>query len=87
MTTDDIFQPERVFTTTQLAEALQISNNQVTTLAQRDKWPHMKVGNRLRFTESHVREIYEQSKAPAAEAPEPRRNVGSRSRQSRIPRS
>ncbi|MDR6439104.1 hypothetical protein J2790_004279 [Paenarthrobacter nicotinovorans] len=83
MNIDDTFQPERVFTTTQLAEALQISNNQVTTLAQRDNWPHMKVGNRLRFTETHVKEIYELLKAPETRPTEPRRKVGSRSRQSR----
>lgn len=87
MTTNEVFQPEQVFTVTQVADWLQISNNQVTALAKRDGWPHMKVGNRLRFTVSQLKEVGELLNVPAPAPTEPRRKVGDRSRQSRIPRS
>ncbi|GGJ20360.1 helix-turn-helix domain-containing protein [Paenarthrobacter histidinolovorans] len=84
MTTNDVFQPEQVFTVTEVAEWLQISNNQVTLLAKREGWPHMKVGNRLRFTSSQLKDIAELLNAPAPVPVEPRRKIGSRSRQRRI---
>lgn len=84
MTTDDTFQPEQVYTVTDVAEWLQISNNQVTTLAKRDGWPHMKVGNRLRFWSSQLKEVAEMLNAPAHAPTEPHRKIGSRSRQRRI---
>ncbi|WP_416430047.1 helix-turn-helix domain-containing protein [Paenarthrobacter nicotinovorans] len=84
MTTNDVFQPEQVYTVTEVAEWLQISNNQVTTLAKRDGWPHMKVGNRLRFTSTQLKEVAEMLNAPSPAPSEPRRKIGSRSRQSRI---
>jgi len=84
MTTNEVFQPDQVYTVTEVAEWLQISNNQVTTLAKRDAWPHMKVGNRLRFTSSQLKEVAEMLNAPAPVPTEPRRKIGSRSRQRRI---
>ncbi|KUM36043.1 helix-turn-helix domain-containing protein [Arthrobacter sp. EpRS71] len=83
--TDDILQPDQVYTVTEVAEWLQISNNQVTLLAKRNGWPHMKVGNRLRFTSTQLREVAELLNAPTPMPAEPRRKIG-QARQSRIPR-
>ncbi|YCK81238.1 helix-turn-helix domain-containing protein [Arthrobacter sp. D3-18] len=86
MTTAEALQPEQVYTTTEISELLKISKNQVTALTKRDNWPHLMVGNRLRFTSSHVQAIYALLNSPEPAPSEPRRKVGSLSRQSRIPR-
>lgn len=70
---------ERVYTVTQVAEWLQCSNNQVTTLATKEDWPRLRVGNRIRFTQTHLTEILARLQtAPTTE--QPRTKIGSRSR-------
>lgn len=83
MTTNGALQPEQAYTVTEVAEWLQISN-QVTTLAKRDGRPHMKVVNRLRFSLSQLKEVAEMLNAPALAPTQPRRKIGSRTRQRRI---
>jgi excisionase family DNA binding protein len=70
---------EPVYTVTQVAEWLQCSNNQVTQLATKHNWPHLRVGNRLRFTQTHLTEILNRLQTtPTTE--QPRTKIGSRSR-------
>jgi len=70
---------EPVYTVTQVAEWLQCSNNQVTQLATKENWPRLRVGNRIRFTQTHLNQILERLQtAPATE--QPRTKIGSRSR-------
>jgi len=70
---------EPVYTISQVAEWLQCSNNTVTTLAVKEDWPRLRVGNRIRFTATHLQQILERLETKPTQ-PEPRNKIGSRSR-------
>ena len=75
--TDPLDQP--IYTITQVAEWLQISNTTATQLATKEDWPRFRVGNRIRFTATHLAQILERLETKPTQT-EPRQKVGSRSR-------
>lgn len=50
---------ERLQTVDEVAERLQISTKWLYTACKRGDFPHVKVGNRIRFTERQVRDWIE----------------------------
>lgn len=62
----------KLYTLTNLADDLQISETEAETLRRRHRWPHVKVGRRnVRFTETQVAAIIAQHTvdSPSVAAP------------------